>query len=429
MKSIFLRVLVGTIFLLFSFFASAQTDSFYLLKPDRVFDGEAMHNGWIVLVHNNKIEAAGDMNFKLPANTRVIELKGTTLLPGLIEGHSHLFLHPYNEVSWNDQVLHESRAERTARAVVHAHSTLLAGFTTVRDLGTEGALYDDVGVKTAIEKGIVPGPRMIVATRAIVAKGAYGPKYDNADIDLPQGAAETGNANELANEVRTQISKGADLIKIYADYRIGKNGDAAATFTVDELKAVVAIAKSSGREVVIHATTAEGMRRGIAAGVSTIEHGDGGTEQVFQLMKEQGVALCPTLAAGDAVLQYKGWKKGIDPEPQQITNKKRSFVAALKSGVTICMGGDVGVFSHGDNAREMEMMVQYGMKPIDVLKSATSVNADVFGYKNEIGRIKKDLFADIIAVSGDPSTDIKNIRNVVFVMKDGNIYKESQKVQ
>ena len=429
MKSIFLRVLVGTIFLLFSFFASAQTDSFYLLKPDRVFDGEAMHNGWIVLVHNNKIEAAGDMNFKLPANTRVIELKGTTLLPGLIEGHSHLFLHPYNEVSWNDQVLHESRAERTARAVVHAHSTLLAGFTTVRDLGTEGALYDDVGVKTAIEKGIVPGPRMIVATRAIVAKGAYGPKYDNADIDLPQGAAETGNANELANEVRTQISKGADLIKIYADYRIGKNGDAAATFTVDELKAVVAIAKSSGREVVIHATTAEGMRRGIAAGVSTIEHGDGGTEQVFQLMKEQGVALCPTLAAGDAVLQYKGWKKGIDPEPQQITNKKRSFAAAMKSGVTICMGGDVGVFSHGDNAREMEMMVQYGMKPIDVLKSATSVNADVFGYKNEIGRIKKDLFADIIAVSGDPSTDIKNIRNVVFVMKDGNIYKESQKVQ
>ena len=429
MKSIFLRLLVGTIFFLFSFFAFAQTDSFYILKPDRVFDGEAMHNGWIVLVHNNKIEAAGDMNFKLPANTRVIELKGTTLLPGLIEGHSHLFLHPYNEVSWNDQVLHESRAERTARAVVHAHSTLLAGFTTVRDLGTEGAMYDDVGLKTAIEKGIVAGPRMIVATRAIVAKGAYGPKYDNADIDLPQGAAETGNVNELSNEVRTQISKGADLIKIYADYRVGKNGEAAATFTVDELKAAVAIAKSTGREVVIHATTAEGMRRGIEAGVATIEHGDEGTEQVFQLMKEKGVALCPTLAAGDAVQQYKGWKKGIDPEPQQITNKKRSFAAALKSGVTICMGGDVGVFSHGDNAREMEMMVQYGMKPVDVLRSATSVNADVFGYKNEIGRIKKDLLADIIAVSGDPSTDIKNIRNVVFVMKDGKIYREAQKVQ
>ena len=413
-------------FFFFPFFASAQTDSFYLLKPDRVFDGEAMHNGWIVLVHNNKIEATGDMNFKLPANTRVIELKGTTLLPGLIEGHSHLFLHPYNEVSWNDQVLHESRAERTARAVVHARSTLLAGFTTVRDLGTEGAMYDDVGLKTAIEKGIIPGPRMIVATRAIVAKGAYGPKYDNPDIDLPQGAAEAGNRAELENEVRTQISKGADFIKIYADYRIGRNSEAAPTFSIDELKAAVALAKNSGRQVVIHASTSEGMRRGIEAGVSTIEHGDGGSEEIFRMMKEKGVALCPTLAAGDAVAQYKGWRKGIDAEPQQITGKKRSFTAALKSGVTICMGGDVGVYTHGDNAREMEMMVQYGMNPIDVLRSATSVNADVFGYKNEIGRIKKDLFADIIAVSGDPSTEIKFIRKVVFVMKDGRIYKDVQ---
>jgi imidazolonepropionase-like amidohydrolase len=426
MKLNFCPGMIGVAFLFFPFFACAQTDSFYLLKPDRVFDGEAMHDGWIVLVHNNKIEATGDMNFKLPSNTRVIELKGTTLLPGLIEGHSHLFLHPYDEVSWNDQVLHESRAERTARAVVHARSTLLAGFTTVRDLGTEGAMYDDVGLKTAIEKGIIPGPRMIVATRAIVAKGAYGPKYDNTDIDLPQGAAEAGNRAELENEVRTQISKGADFIKIYADYRIGKNAEAAPTFTLDELKAAVDLAKNSGRQVVVHASTAEGMRRGIEAGVSTVEHGDGGTEEIFRLMKEKGVALCPTLAAGDAVLQYKGWRKGIDTEPQQITDKKRSFTAALKSGVTICMGGDVGVYTHGDNAREMEMMVQYGMRPIDVLRSATSVNADVFGYKNEIGRIKKSLLADIIAVSGDPSSDIRNIRKIVFVMKDGKIYKAAQ---
>lgn len=382
-----------------------------------------MHNGWIVLVHGNKIEAAGDMNFKLPANTRVIELKGATLLPGLIEGHSHLFLHPYNEVSWNDQVLHESRAERTARAVTHADSTLLAGFTTVRDLGTEGAMYDDAGLKTAIEKGIVPGPRMIVATRAIVAKGAYGPNYNNADIDLPQGAAEVGNIDELEKEIRTQISKGADVVKIYADYRAGKNGEAAATFTLDELKAAVSIAKSLGRPVVIHSTTTEGMRRGIEAGVTTIEHGDGGTEEIFKMMKEKGIALCPTLAAGDAISQYRGWRKGIDPEPPSITAKKKSFAAALKAGVTICMGGDVGVFTHGTNAREMELMVDYGMKPLDVLKSATSINADVFGYASEIGRIKKDLLADIIAVNGDPSTDIKNIRKIVFVMKNGKIYR------
>jgi len=423
MKRTILSIVSLTAFCFFFSPASAQNDSFYLLKPDRVFDGEDMHTGWIVVVHNNKIEAAGDMNFKLPANTRVIELKGATLLPGLIEGHSHLFLHPYNEVSWNDQVLRESRAERTARAVVHADSTLLAGFTTVRDLGTEGAMYDDAGLKTAIEKGIIPGPRMIVATRAIVAKGAYGPNYGNADLDLPQGAAEVANIDELQNEVRTQISKGADVVKIYADYRVGKNGQAAPTFSVDELKAAVAIAKSTGRQVAIHSSTAEGMRRGIEAGVSTIEHGDQGTEEIFRMMKEKGIALCPTLTAGDAIRQYNGWRKGIDPEPASITAKRKSFAAALKVGVTICMGGDVGVFTHGDNAREMEMMVDYGMKPIDVLRSATSVNADVFGYGHQIGRIKKDLFADIIAVAGDPSGDIKNIRKVVFIMKNGKIYK------
>ncbi len=407
-----------------SLLSFAQTDSFYLFKADRVFDGETMHTGWVVLVKGNKIEEAGAMNFTLPANTRVIEIKGATLLPGLIEGHSHLFLHPYNEVPWNDQVLTESRAERTARAVTHAQATLLAGFTTVRDLGTEGAMYDDAGLKEAIEKGVVPGPRMIVATRAIVAKGSYGPNLHDADITLPQGAAEVGNMEEMANEVRTQISKGADVVKIYADYRWGLNGKAAPTFTTDEIAVAVQIANSSGRTTAAHATTKEGMRRAIMAGITTVEHGDDGDSAIFALMKQKGVALCPTLAAGDAIAQYRGWRKGIDPEPAGITAKRKSFQAALKSGVTICMGGDVGVFSHGDNAREMEMMVEYGMKPLEVLRSATSVNANVFGYGDEIGSIKKEMLADVILVNGDPSTDIHAIRNVVFVMEDGKIYKE-----
>lgn len=412
------------IFLFFSAASFAQNDSFYLLKPDRVFDGETMHNDWIVLVHENKIEAAGSMNFKLPSNTRIIELKGTTLLPGLIEGHSHLFLHPYNETSWNDQVLKESRAERTARAVTHAAATLMAGFTTVRDLGTEGAMYDDVGLKKAIEKGVIPGPRMIVATRAIVAKGTYGPNFGNPDIDLPQGAEEVAGIEGITEAVRSQIGKGADLIKIYADYRWGKNGEALPTFSAEAIGWAVAIAKSGGRLIVVHSSTKEGMRRSIAAGVSTLEHGDDGDEEIFALMKQKGVALCPTLAAGDAILQYGGWKKNIDPEPARITAKKRSFTAALKSGVTICMGGDVGVFTHGENWREMELMAEYGMKPLDVLKSATSVNADVFGYGDKIGRIRKGLLADVIAVQGDPSIDIKGIRRVIFVMKDGIIYKQ-----
>jgi imidazolonepropionase-like amidohydrolase len=412
-----------TVLLCASLYAQ-QSDKYILLKPARVFDGENMHDNWVVLVRDNKIEQAGSMTFKLPASTQIIELPDATLLPGLIEGHSHLFLHPYNETSWDDQVMKESRAERTARAVEHASATLMAGFTTVRDLGTEGSMYDDVGLKTAIDKGIVPGPRMICATRAIVARGTYGPKSPSADVVLPQGAAEVANVDEMTNEARTQISKGADVIKIYADYRLKQDGPSRPTFSVEEIAAAVVIAKASGLKITTHATTAEGMMRAITAGVSSIEHGDNGTDEVFKLMKEKGVALCPTLAAGDAVAQYHGWKKGIDPQPARISEKKKTFQMALKAGVIICMGGDVGVFPHGDNAREMEMMVDYGMKAIDVLRSATSINADVFGYGDKIGRIKKDLFADIIAVNGDPSVDIKNIRQIKLVMKDGVIYKQ-----
>ena len=419
MKKTFLLTLCLAIF--FSINAQVK-DQFILLKPDRVFDGDSLHSGWVVLVKNNLIEAAGPMQFKLPAGTIIKELKGMTLLPGLIEGHSHLFLHPYNETSWDDQVLKESRAERTARAVQHAKATLMAGFTTVRDLGTEGAMYDDAGLKKTIEKGVIAGPRMIVATRAIVAKGTYGPKSENPDIELPQGAEEVAGLEELSKAIRNQIGHGADLIKVYADYRYGPNGEAQPTFSELELGWLVGMTTSSGRKAVAHASTPEGMRRAVMAGVSSIEHGDHGTAEVFKLMKEKNVALCPTLAAGETTEQYKGWKKGTDPETERIVNKHKTFKLALDAGVTICMGGDVGVFTHGDNAREMELMVEYGMKPIDVLKSSTSVNADVFGYGDRIGRIKKGFFADLIAVEGDPSADIHIIRKVKMVMKNGVSY-------
>lgn len=418
MKQVFLIVLLLALQVSF-----AQQDSFLLLKPDRVFDGEQMHSGWVVLVKGNTIEAAGAMSFKLPANTIVKELPGATLLPGFIEGHSHLLLHPYNEVSWNDQVLRESRAERIARAVNHARATIEAGFTTVRDLGTEGAGYDDVGLKQAIEKGLVPGPRMLVATRAIVAKGSYGPNLHNADIDVPQGAAEVSGMESMSSEVRTQIGKGADLVKLYADYRWGKDGVSAPTFSVEEIALATSIAKAGGRQTVAHAHTVEGMRRAVLGGVRTIEHGDEGNAEIFKLMKENGVALCPTLAAGDALLQYGGWKKGAGPEPARITAKKKSFQAALASGVTIVMGGDVGVYTHGTNVREMELMVEYGMKPLDVLRSATSVNATVFGIGDRLGRIRKGLLADLVAVNGDPSLEIGNCRKVVLVVKNGKIVR------
>lgn len=403
-------------------FVHAQTLTTYLLKPDRVFDGEEMHAGWQVLVQGTSIVAAGS-NVQAPPGSTVIDLKNCTLLPGFIEGHTHLFLHPYNEVGWNDQVLRESRAERTARATIHARKTLLAGFTTARDLGTEGAMYDDVGLKQAIEKGVVEGPHLIICTRAIVATGSYGPRELNGDIESPRGAAEADGTDALIREVRTQIGKGADFIKVYADYRWGLDKTTQPTFSIAELRTIVETAAASGRYVAAHATTAEGMRRAIDAGVHTIEHGDEGTLEIFRLMKEKHVAYCPTLAATESVESYRGWKKGNGPEPPQVIQKHQSMRAAIQSGVTICMGGDAGVFAHGDNALEMELMVEYGIRPLDVLRSATSVNADQFGIAAKTGRIKPGLLADLVAVEGDPTTDIAAVRKIKWVMKGGILYR------
>ncbi|MGI4751167.1 MAG: amidohydrolase family protein [Janthinobacterium lividum] len=394
-----------------------------LLKPDRVFDGQTMHENWWVLVKDNHIEAVGESgNFKVPPNAEVLDLKGMTLIPGMIEGHSHLFLHPYNETSWNDQVLTESRAERTARAVQHAKATLMAGFTTVRDLGTEGAGYDDVGLKAAIEKDVIPGPRMLVATRAIVATGSYGPKSTVTEAIIPKGAEEADGLDGITHVVRSQIGFGADVIKLYADYHWGANGEAEPTFTEEELKMAVKVANSSGRTVAVHSSTTEGLRRAIAASVTTVEHGDGGTPELFKLMKEKGIALCPTLAATESIASYHGWKKGIDPEPTGVKHKHQIFTEALKAGVTILMGGDVGVFTHGDNAKEMLLMAEYGMKPIDVLRAATSVNATVFKLQN-LGQIKAGYLADLVAVEGNPVNEIKAVKEVRIVWKDGKFVR------
>jgi imidazolonepropionase-like amidohydrolase len=322
-------------------------------------------------------------------------------------------------VPWKNQVLEESRAERVARAVNHLDATLRAGFTTVRDLGTEGAAFDDVGIKSAIEKGIIQGPRMLVATEAIVATGSYAPKSGSADIDFPKGAAEADGVEGLTKEIRRQMGKGADVIKLYGDYRWGLNGEAQPSFTQAELNAAVEVAASAGRKVVVHAVTTEAMKRAAMAGVSTIEHGDLGDEATFTLMREKGVAFCPTLAATESVTKYRGWQKGAGLQPEGITYKKKSFAAALKSGVTILMGGDVGVFAHGNNAIEMELMVEYGMPAKEVLRSATSVNADVFGIADKVGRIKSGLLADLLVVDGNPAENINHIRRVEKVMKDG----------
>ena len=393
----------------------AQTkppETIYLLKPARVFDGETaqLHDGWVVLVRGEKIEAVGPAGeIKAPANAKVIDLPGITLMPGLIDAHSHILLHPYSETVWNDQVAREALSLRVARATNHLRNELMAGFTTLRDLGTEGAGYADVGLKQAVNQGIIPGPRLIVTTRAIVATGSYGPKGYASEWNVPQGAEEADGVDSLTRVVRDQIGKGADWIKVYADYRWGAGGAAHATFTLEELKLAVEVAKSAGIPVAAHSSSTEGARRAILAGVETIEHGDGLTPELLRMMKERGVALCPTLAVASG---------------PNIEKKKAVFKQALEAGVTIASGSDVGVFAHGDNAKEIELMVAWGMPIIDALRSATSIDARVLHLEDKVGWVRTGLFADLIALDGDPTHDISALRKVRFVMKNGTVYKQ-----
>ena len=395
---------------------NAPAPAVTILKPARVFDGAAMHEGWAVRVKGDRIDAVGSAESVAAAGATVVDLPGTTLTPGLVEGHSHILLHSYNEASWTDQVSREGLGLRVARAVNHLRDTLQAGFTTVRDLGTEGAGYADVELKQAVAQGIVPGPRILASTRAIVVTGSYQPRFV-AQWTVPQGAEEADGVDSLSRVVRDQIGKGADWIKMYADYRWGPQSGSRPTFSIEELKLAVETAKSAGVPVAVHANTAEGMRRAALAGVETIDHGGEGTPDVFKLMVERHVALCPTITAG------AGPWPPAEPDSPAAQRKRASFKAALDAGVTILNGSDVGTFPHGENAREIEAMVAYGMPPVDALKSATSTAARVLHMENQIGSVKPGLFADLVAFDGDPTRDAAATRRVKFVMKNGTIYR------
>jgi imidazolonepropionase-like amidohydrolase len=414
------RVIYLLLLLVIAAPATAET---LWLHPARVFDGvdPRPHEGWTVLVEGDRITAVGP-NVTGPQGARVVELPGTTLIPGMIEGHAHLFLHPYNETLWNDQVLHEPLALRTARAVVHADRTLQAGFTTVRDLGTEGAGFADVGLKQAIDQGIVPGPRLLVSTKAIVARGAYGPKGFEPGVPIPQGAQEVAGVDETIRAVRDQIAGGADIVKFYADYHWGKGEPSRPTLSQAELDAGVAAAHDAGRLVAVHATTAEGMMRAVRAGADTIEHGYGGTSTVFKAMHDKHIALCPTLAASEAYARYFEQWNGQEPAPASVVENRRSFQLAMKAGVPICMGGDVGVYTHGHNWLEMEAMQAAGMPAVEVLIAATSGNAQIFRLTDR-GQVKPGLLADLVAVDGDPTRNVSAVRSVRLVIKGGVVVR------
>ncbi len=397
-----------------------------LLTADRVWTGDgAPRTGWAVLVANGRIDAVGPLEqLNVPPGAERIDLPGKTLVPGLIDLHSHVLLHPYNATTWDDQVIKEPAAYRIMLAARHAGATLQAGFTTLRDLGTEGAGYADVGIKRAIDEGVAPGPRLLVATRAIVASYSYGPaeRSYRPDLEIPYGAQPATGIDEVTKAVREQSARGADWIKIYADYRTGIDGSARPTFTMDEMQAMVQATHVTGRRVAVHASTDAAIRMAVLAGADTIEHGYQASDATFRLMKERGVAYVPTLSASEAVGEYfQQHVRGGAPTPA-MQQAAAAFQRARKAGVIIGNGSDVGVFAHGSNVRELEWMVKLGMTPVEALQCATSIAAKILNHQQTLGSLTPGYFADIIAVDGDPTSDIGVLRKVNLVMKGGKIF-------
>lgn len=401
--------------------AQTEPGSVTILLPARVFDAEAgsMRDGWAVMVKGDRIQAVGPAErMARPAGAEEIELPGTTLLPGLIDAHSHVTLHPYDETPWADQVVRESLEERTIRAVAHAEASLRNGFTLLRDLGAEGAGQADLSLRDAIAAGIVPGPRLLVASRAIVATGSYapGPRGYAWNIDIPVAAQEATGTDEMRRAVREQIALGADWIKVYADTRRDLPSP-----TAEELEAIVDEASRTGRRVAAHASTPEGMRRAVLAGAATIEHGFGGTADVFELMAERGVGFYPTLMAVVATEEYAGrYTPGgaLSPRIREVLDV---FRLARRSGVSIGLGSDVGVFDHGDSRLELDWMVRGGMSRVEALQAATIVNARILGLDDRLGSITAGKLADLVGVAGNPADDLGSLGAVVLVMKGGRL--------
>ncbi len=401
----------------------------YVIRAAHLIDGrsDAARDNVSILVEGDRIVAVGPddaVRAKASGPVQTIDLGGATLLPGLIDNHTHVLLQgDVTSADYDEQLLKESTPYRAIRATAAVRTSLMNGFTAIRDMETEGAMYADVDVKTAIARGVIPGPRMFVSTRAMASTGTYPLLGYSWELRLPEGVQIVDGPDEIRKAVREEVKYGADWIKFYADrkYFIGDDGrlHSWVNFTDEEMKAIVDEAHRLGKKVAAHAVGWDGIDGALRAGVNSIEHGQGLTDDLIARMVKQGVYWCPTIYVGVYVAPGRGgvWPRIVDLE-------RVAFGKALRAGVLISYGTDVGGYAWTENqAKEFAYMVRYGMTPMAAIKSATSVAARLLGQESQFGTIEPGRLADIVAVRKDPLTDITELERVSFVMKGGVVYK------
>jgi len=402
----------------------------YVIRAARLIDGksDAAQNDVAIVVQGDRIVAVGrqsNITSTIPSGAQVIDLGTATILPGLIDNHTHVLLQgDITSADYDEQLLKESIPYRAIRATAAVRAALMNGFTAIRDLETEGAMYADVDVKTAIARGVIPGPRMFVSTRAMAPTGMYPLLGYSWELKMPEGVQIVDGPDDIRKAVREEVKYGADWIKFYADrkYYVGTDGRLRSwvNFTDDELKALVGEAHRLGKKVAAHAMGWDGIDAALRAGANSIEHGDGLTDDLLDRMVAQKVYWCPTIFVGVYVAPGRGgnWPKMVELE-------RIAFGKALRKGVMISYGTDVGGYAWTENqAQEFAYMVRYGMSPMAAIKSATSVAAQLLDQSDNFGTIEPGKLADIIAVKGDPLADIGELTRVTFVMKGGVIYKQ-----
>ena len=406
-----------------------------IIKAGRLIDVRAgrVLNDQAILVEGERIKAVGDLDaiLKGAAGASVVDLSSATVLPGLIDCHTHVLLQgDITQADYDEQLLKESIPYRTIRATMAAKTALMNGFTAIRDLETEGAMYADVDVKKAIQRGVIPGPRMFVSTRAFSGTGMYPLLGYSWELRLPEGVQIVDGPDEIRKAVREQVKFGADWIKFYCDRKYYlENGTlrSKVNFTEEEMNALVGEAHRLDRKVAAHAIGKDGIMAALKAGADTIEHGDGFDAESIDLMIQKGVYWCPTIYVTAFVAEGRA-QAGNPIWQQMMVLQEKAFGLAVQKGAKIAFGTDAGGYAWTENqAKEMSYMVRWGMTPTQAIQSATTVAARLLQSEQDLGAIEPGKYADIVAVTGDPLADISELEHVKFVMKNGQIYKDEIK--